>query len=115
MIISDLLSTAAFRSVILLISTTFSILFVMLLLNIITVDEVVAILNLSPEAANAFKLVISRIQEVSASMLEILSKLLNNLFSWAGVDIDLNKIHIDVGNTGKSASPSPIESPSSGN
>jgi hypothetical protein len=68
----------------------------MLVLNIITVDDVVAILKLSPEGANALKLVISRIQEVTTNILQILSQLLNKLFSWAGVDIDLTKIKIDV-------------------
>ncbi len=105
MIIGDLLSTAAFRSVILLISTTFSILFVMLLLNIVTVDEVVTILKLSPEAANAFKLIVSRIQEVSSSVIDILSKLLTKLFSWAGLEVDLSKIHVDVGQTGSATTP----------
>ncbi len=68
----------------------------MLVLNIITVDDVVAILKLSPEGANALKLVISRVQEVSANILQIISQLLNKLFSWAGVDIDLSKIKVDV-------------------
>lgn len=113
MIIGDLLSTVAFRSVILLISTTFSILFVMLLLNIVTVDDVVAILKLSPEAANAFKLIVSRVQEVSSSVIDILSQLLSKLFSWAGVDVDLSKIHVDVGNDVNSPSPAPT--PASGN
>jgi hypothetical protein len=56
---NDLLSYFTLRIVFIFASTTFSILVVMLALNIITVDETVKILNMSPEAANAFKLVIS--------------------------------------------------------
>lgn len=93
----EILSFLTMRTVIIFIATTFSILVVMLTLNIVTVDEVAVILNMSPEAANAFKLVISRIQEVTGNILDITSQLFNKLFSWAGVDVDLNKIKIDVG------------------
>jgi len=68
----------------------------MLVLNIITVDEAITILHLSPEAANAFKMVISRVQDVTGNILDIISQLLNKLFSWAGVDVDLNKIKVDT-------------------
>lgn len=93
---NDLLSYMTIRTVFIFASTAFSILVVMLSLNIITVDEVVKILNLSPEAADAFKVVISRIREVSGNILDIISQLLNKLFNWAGLDIDLNKIKVDV-------------------
>ncbi len=92
----DLLSFFSLRSVILFASTAFSMMLVMLVLNIITVEDVVAILKLSPEGANAFKLVVSRIQEVSANILGIISQLLNKLFSFAGVDVDLTKIKVDL-------------------
>jgi hypothetical protein len=94
---NDILAYFTLRSVILLASTAFSILFLMLVLNIITVDEVITILNLSPEAANAFKLIISRVQEVSGNIMDVISQLLNKLFGWAGVDVDLSKIKVDVG------------------
>lgn len=68
----------------------------MLTLNIITVDEVVTILDMSPAAANAFKLVVSRIQEVTGNIMDIISQLMNKLFSWAGVEVDLDKIKVDV-------------------
>lgn len=80
----------------------------MLALNIITVDEVVLILKLSPEAANAFKLVVSRIQEVTGNILEIISQLLGKLFSWTGADVDLSKIKVDV-NQGAAGS-APLDS-----
>jgi len=70
----------------------------MMVLNIVTVDEVIVILHLSPEAASAFKLVVSRVQEVTGNILDIISQLLNKLFGWAGVDVDLNRIKIDVNN-----------------
>ena len=92
----DFLSIISLRSVLIFASTAFSIFFIMLTLNIITVDEAATILKLSPEATNAFKHVISRVQEVSNNILDIISQLLNKLFSWAGVDIDLNKIDVDV-------------------
>ncbi len=92
----DFLSYLTLRTIFIFASTAFSILVVMLVLNIITVDEVVVILKMSPEAANALKLVVSRVQEVSGNILDIISQLLNKLFSWAGVDVDLNKIKLDV-------------------
>lgn len=93
---NPLLSFFALRSVLVLGSTVFSILVIMLSLNIITVDEVITILNLSPEAASAFVAIISRIQEVTGNLLNILSQLLQNLLSWADVDVDLQKIKVDV-------------------
>ncbi len=93
---NDLISFLTLRTFFVFASTAFSILVVMLALNIITVDEVVVILKMSPEAANAFKLVISRIQEVTGNILQIISQLFGKLFSWAGVDVDLTKIKVDV-------------------
>ncbi|OFW81218.1 MAG: hypothetical protein A2887_02835 [Alphaproteobacteria bacterium RIFCSPLOWO2_01_FULL_40_26] len=101
----DFISYLTLRTVIIFASTAFAILVVMLTLNIITVDEVVVILNLSPEAANALKLVISRIQEVTGNIMQIISQLLNKLFSWAGVDIDLSKIKVDVHQNGSQPMP----------
>jgi hypothetical protein len=93
---NDFVSYLTFRTIFIFASTAFSILIVMLLLNIVTVDEVITILNMSPEAANAFKLVVSRIQEVTGNIMDIISQLLKKLFSWAGVDADLSKIKVDV-------------------
>lgn len=102
----DFLTLFSLRSVILFASTAFSMLLVMLVLNIITVDEVVVILKMSPEAANAFKLVISRIQEVTTNILSIISQLLTKLFSFAGVNVDLNKIKVDLHQDSSSSSSS---------
>lgn len=75
----------------------------MLALNIITVDEVVVILKMSPEAASAFKLVVSRIQEVTGNIMDIISQLLNKLLGWAGVDVDLSKVKVDLHNPASGA------------
>jgi hypothetical protein len=105
----DLVSLFTFRSIFIFASTAFSILLVMLVLNIITIDEVATILSLSPEAANALKLVISRVQEVTANILQIISQLLNKLFSWAGVNVDLNQIKVDVHQN--PGAPTPLSTP----
>ena len=93
---NSFLNLLVFRTIFVFASTAFSILIVMLTLNIITVDEVVTILDMSPAAANAFKLVVSRIQEVTGNIMDIISQLMNKLFSWAGVEVDLDKIKVDV-------------------
>lgn len=99
------------RTVFIFGSTAFSLLVVMLSLNIITVDEVAIILKLSPEATVAFKTVISRVQEVSGNILDIISQLLNKLLGWAGVDVDLNKIKVDVNQGGAASQVAPASEP----
>lgn len=93
---NHILSYLTLRAFLVYGSTAMSIFVIMLSLNIITVDEAVTILSLPPEAAIAFKTVISRIQEVTGNILNIISQLLSKLFSWAGVEIDLNEIKVDV-------------------
>ncbi len=66
------------------------------MLNIVTVDDLVVILKLSPEAATALKLVVERLREVTGNIGDILSQLLNKLFGWAGIEVDLSKIKVDV-------------------
>ena len=79
-------------------STALSLMIMMLVLNIITIDELLTIIGLDHRSneAQALKLVISRIQEMSTNILEIISKLLKNLLSWSGVEVDLSKIKIDA-------------------
>lgn len=93
---SDILSFFTFRTVILMFSTTFSILVVMVMLNIVTVDDLVVILKLSPDSATAVKLIVERLKEVTGNIVDILSQLLNKLFGWAGIDVDLSKIKVDL-------------------
>ena len=93
---NDILSFLTFRTVMLMFSTTFSIIAVMVMLNIITVDDLAVILKLSPEATEALRLVIGRLREVSGNIMDILSQVINQLFSWAGIHVDLSKIHVDL-------------------
>lgn len=95
---NDILAYLSMRTFIVFFSTIFSIILVMLALNIITVDEVIAILNLPPEAASAFKNVVGRIQEVTSNILDIVSQLLNKIFGFAGVDADVSKVKISPNN-----------------
>ena len=110
---NDLFSALGLRTILVFFSTAFSLIVLMLLLNIITVDELATILSLSPEATNALKLVFSRIQEVTGNILDIIGQLLNKLFGWAGVDIDLGKVKIDPSHGGIAPSPTAAPAPAS--
>ncbi len=90
-------------------STALSLIIIMLVLNIISINELITIIGLDQQSneAQALKLVISRIQEMSVNILEIISKLLNSLFAWAGIDIDLSKFKLDINS--KNMLPSPSE------
>jgi hypothetical protein len=79
-------------------SATLSIIIMMLVLKIISIEELFTIVGIDAKSneAQALRLVISRIQEMTVNIMQILSKLLNHLFSWAGTDIDLSKINIDI-------------------
>jgi len=94
-----ILAILTFRSFLTFASTAFALLVVMLALNIITVHDVAQILSLSPTAENVLAQAISRFQEVSGNVIDIISQLLNKLFSWAGVEVDLSKIKVDVHQT----------------
>ncbi len=94
-----LLSILTFRTMFVFISTGFSIFMVMLFLNIITIDDVAVMFNLSDDARAVLENVVSRIQQVTDNVLDILSQLLTKLFSWAGVEVDLNKIKANIPDT----------------
>lgn len=81
-------------------STALSLIIIMLVTNIISTEELISILGIDQRSneAQALKLVISRIQEMSSNVLQIISKLINHLLSWAGVDVDLSKIKIETNN-----------------
>ncbi|MFT6220498.1 MAG: hypothetical protein ACJA02_000542 [Myxococcota bacterium] len=102
--IAFVISIFTSRTIILLFSTTFSILAVMMMLNIVTVDDLVVILKLSPEAEKALRVIVERFQEVTHNILDILSQLLNKLFGWAGIDADLSKIKVDLNESSQSTS-----------
>ncbi len=92
----DILAFFTFRTILVLFSTAASVLIVMLMVGIITVEDVVAILNLDQDSANALKRIVERIREVFGNILNILSQLMTKLFGWAGVEVDLSEIKVDV-------------------
>lgn len=97
-------------------STALSLVIIMLVTNIISIEDLISILGIDQRSneAQALKLVISRIQEMSSNIIQILSKLLNHLFSWAGVDVDLTKIKVDAKNISPSINDGGIQNPSNG-
>ena len=92
----DIFGFFTLRTIIVLFSTAISILIVMLMVNIITVDDAIAILHLSGDSANAFRQIVERMREVFGNIIGIISQLLEKLLSWAGVDVDLTKVQVDV-------------------
>lgn len=108
----DIIDSFALRTVFLFASTTFSIFVVMFLVGIITVDDIVNIFGITdPHAVTALKNVAGRMSEMTKNILDILSKLLNQMFGWTGTDIDLSKIKIDTGNGGIVPANAPANSP----
>lgn len=95
----DIFAFFTLRTVLVLFSTTISILIVMLMVGIITVDDVVVMFNLDQDSANAFRRIVERMREVSDNILNILSQLISKLFSWAGLEVDLSKIKVDINGT----------------
>ena len=88
----SILHILALRTIIIMASGVFSVAFVMLMVGIITIDDIVKILNLSPDAANALRVIFSRFQEVTNNLIHIIGQLLNNLVSWTGTEIDTSKL-----------------------
>lgn len=89
---------SAFRTIFLMLCAIFSIAFVMLLLNIITINDIAAILNLSPDATAALQTVLGRVLALGNNLLGILSQFLNKLFGWAGMNVDLSQVKVNVNN-----------------
>lgn len=106
---SDILTYFTLRTIFIFASTAFSLMVVMLALNIITVEEVITMLHLEGAAADAFRLMIARIQEVTGNILEIISQLIGKLLGWSGVDVDLTKIKVDIEPGSAPADPSSYE------
>ena len=88
----SIINILVLRTVILMASGVFSVAFVMLMVGIITIDDIVKILNLSPDAANALRVIFSRFQEVTNNLIHIIGQLLNNLVGWTGTEIDTSKL-----------------------
>lgn len=91
----SILHILTLRTIILMASSVFSVAFVMLMVGIVTIDDIIKILNLSPDAANALRVIFSRFQEVTNNLIHIIGQLLNNLVSWTGTEIDTSKL-VDI-------------------
>lgn len=91
----DITNLLTARTITVLFSTISSLIIIMLVVGIITVDDVVNILGLSEASENAFRLIVERIREVAGNLLNILSQLLSKLFSWAGLEVDLGRVDLN--------------------
>ena len=97
-IISSVIYICTSRAIILLFSTTFSILVIMLLLGIVTVDDLAGILHLSDDTVIILKRIVANLKEVCGNISKILSQMLNKLLSAFGTNTDLSKININIHN-----------------
>lgn len=87
----------------LLTSTTFSIVILMLFFNIITVDELSSILKLGKTETKIIKSMLDETRNITNNILRVLSQVIEHLFGWAGLDnVNLELINIDLHeNSGK--------------
>lgn len=88
----------------LLTSTTFSIVILMLFFNIITVEELSSILKLGATETKIIKSMLNETRNITNNILRVLSQVIEHLFGWAGLDnVNLELINIDLHeNSGKS-------------
>jgi len=80
----------------------------MLMLNIITIPEIITILKLNPKSSEAQVItqVLGRMQEVTNNIMEIIAKLFSKLLNSFGMgDIDISKIKIQPGSNGIPVNP----------
>jgi len=81
----------------LLTSTTFSIVILMLFFNIITVDELSSILKLGATETKIIKSMLNETRNITNNILRVLSQVIEHLFGWAGLDnVNLELINIDL-------------------
>jgi hypothetical protein len=73
------------KSFLVFFSTGFSLLIVLMCLNIITVNEISSFLHLSNNATNALQQVFSRFQELTQNILDIISQLIKKALEFAGI------------------------------
>lgn len=85
------------RVAMLLTSTTFSIVVIMLFFNIITVEELAYILKLGKTETRIIQSMLSETRNITNNILRVLSQVIEHLFGWAGVDnVNLELINIDL-------------------
>jgi hypothetical protein len=82
-----LLGILTARSLFTFFAIIFALAFIMITLDIISADEFATIIGLEGPARDDFIEVINKSKGAMCKLLDILSKLLNGIFSWAGVDI----------------------------
>jgi hypothetical protein len=70
----------------LLTSTTFSIVILMLFFNIITVEELSSILKLGATETKIIKSMLNETRNITNNILRVLSQVIEHLFGWAGLD-----------------------------
>lgn len=68
------------------ISTSISLLIVLLALNVVTSDNLASILGLSQDASNALQQVVSRLQELTHNIIDIISQLIKKILFSFGID-----------------------------
>ena len=86
-----------YRVAILLTSTTFSIILLMLFFNIMTVTELATILKLGKTETKIIQSMLNETRNITNNILHVLSEVIEHLFSWAGVkDVNLELINIDL-------------------
>lgn len=109
-----LLAILSLRTFLTFATTAFAIAIVMLSLNIITAHELSQILGIAgTDAEVALTKVIGSMQHMMNKVLNIISQLLNKVLDWSGVEVDLNKIDVDVNQappSGGENAPTPITS-----
>ena len=85
------------RVAMLLTSTTFSIIIIMLFFNIITVDELALILKLGKTETRIIQSMLNETRNITNNILRVLSQVIEHLFGWAGVDnVNLDVINVDL-------------------
>lgn len=94
--LGNLMGDSAMRLFFGFLSSIIAIVLLMLVLGIITAEELGTILNLSSSQIGIVKSVISKLHVLIDNLLQILSKLLTKLMSWTGVEVDLSKIKLDM-------------------
>lgn len=101
----------------LLTSTTFSIIILMLFFNIITAEELSSILRLGPTETKIIKSMLNETRNITNNILRVLSQVIEHLFGWAGLNnVNLELINIDLHenatkNNNFSGNPGPSDCP----
>jgi len=97
-----------FRILLIYGSAALSLILMMLMLNIITIPEIIIILKLNPKSSEAqvISQVLGRMQEVTSNILQIIAKLFSKILNSFGMgDIDISKIKIQPGTSGVASIP----------